>query len=209
MGSGYARHVSAKRIEPKDEIDERILTATIALISNLGYDHVRLIDIADHAEVSIGSLQHRFRNRATLLLSAVTLRDRRSRDGLLAAFATLTDPWERLLAQIDHLSRSDGEDAETSYWLELLSAASRNPELFEVMHTQQEYWLEAVHSNLGEGLDSGRLRSDMPAQELATAILALIDGLFASRAFGDRYRDPDWVRGLILQIVGSLVQPVD
>jgi len=201
--------VSAKRIEPKDEIDERILTTTVTLISELGYDHVRLIDIADHAEVSIGSLQHRFRNRATLLLSAVALADRRSREGLLAAFAALGDPWERLLAQIDHLARSDSKDTETSYWLELLSAASRNPELFDAMHTQQEYWLETVRSNLGEGLDSGRLRSDMPAHELASAILALIDGLFASRAFGDDYRDPEWVRRLILQTVSALVRPVE
>ncbi|OZB84829.1 MAG: hypothetical protein B7X41_14890 [Microbacterium sp. 14-71-5] len=167
---------------------------------------MRLIDIADHSEVSIGSLQHRFRNRSTLLHSAIVLADEKSRKRVVAAFSEIKGSWQRLHAQIDHLAGDTTHDTETGYWLELLSASSRNPELYEAMHTQQEYWLEVLETNLEQGLDSGELRSALDAGKLAATILALIDGLFASRVFGDRYQDFAWVRGLIYDAVHALVQ---
>lgn len=199
--------MSTERIIIRDEIDDRILSATEHLIAELGYGHVRLIDIADHAGVSVGSLQHRFRNRKKLLEAAVVRADERSVAQLMQATSGIEHSWDRLIAQLDYIIFGELGATETSYWLELVSAASRNEELLGIMSAQQEHWLQALRENISAGLASGQLESGMEANELAVAILALIDGLVASRVLGSDYQNPKWVGKLLHEVVATLVRP--
>lgn len=201
--------MSTERAFVRDEIDERILNATQELIASVGYERVRLIDIADNAGVSVGSLQHRYRTRDGLIRATVVRSDEIAREQLLQSIDGVDDPWDRLTALLDHIVAGDATDTETSYWLQLVAAAARDDDLLAVMREQQAHWLGAFRATIDAGIESGRMSSALSAEDLTTAILAFIDGLFTSRVLGAAYQDPRWVRRLLSDIVETLVWPIE
>lgn len=201
--------MATERVLVRDEIDERILNTTQVLIARMGYERVRLIDIADEAGVSVGSLQHRYRTREGLIRATIVRSDEIARSQLVRSIEGIDDPWDRLTALIDHIVSENASEHETSYWLQLVAAAARDRDLLSVMREQQESWLSVFRETIDAGLASGRMSSELDADDLTTAILAFIDGLFTSRVLGVDYQDPRWVRKLLSQIVPALVQRRD
>lgn len=201
--------MATERVLIRDEIDERILDTTQVLIAKMGYERVRLIDIADEAGVSVGSLQHRYRTREGLIRATIVRSDEVARADLVRSIDGLDDPWARLMALLDHIVSENATETETSYWLQLVAAAARDRDLLAVMREQQESWLSVFRETIEAGLSSGRMESRLDAADLTTAILAFIDGLFTSRVLGVEYQDPRWVRELLDQIVSNLVQRRD
>lgn len=201
--------MATERVLVRDEIDKRILDTTQVLIARMGYERVRLIDIADDAGVSVGSLQHRYRTREGLIRATVVRSDEIARAELVRSIEGLDDPWDRLMALLDHVVSENAPETETSYWLQLVAAAARDESLLAVMREQQESWLAVFRETIDAGLRSGRMTSTLDAEDLTTAILAFVDGLFTSRVLGVEYQDPRWVKNLLTQIVDTLVQRQD
>lgn len=201
--------MATERVLVRDEIDARILDATQGLIAKLGYERVRLIDIADEAGVSVGSLQHRYRTREGLIRATVVRSDELAREDLVRSIAGHDDPWDRLMALLDHLASENASESETSYWLQLVAAAARDHELLAIMREQQQSWLAVFRETLEAGLRTGRMTSALDTEHLTISILAFVDGLYTSRVLGVEYRDPRWVRELLTQIVPTLVQRRD
>jgi AcrR family transcriptional regulator len=191
----------------RDEIDERILRSTQALIAKIGYERVRLIDIADDAGVSVGSLQHRYRTREGLIRATVIRSDETARADLLRSIENIDDPWHRLSALLNQIVSNNATETETSYWLQLVAAAARDDDLLSVMREQQKYWLQSFRETVETGLATGRIVSELSAEDLTTSILAFIDGLFTSRVLGVDYQNPKWVSQLLTRVVTILAQP--
>ncbi len=178
----------------QDERNARILDATERLIAELGYDRVRLVDVADAAGVSIGSLQHRFRNRENLLRAAVDKADERERNRWLEMTQDVQEPWDRLLALLSNVLTMDRERPSDTLLLQLIAAAQSHPDLAQVLQVQQDRWALAFRQVVADGLASGRMTSELNAEETALALLALTDGFYLARRVGDRPPDLDQVR---------------
>jgi AcrR family transcriptional regulator len=192
----------------RDEIDERILAATEALIGERGYTRVRFIDVADSVGVSIGSLQHRFRTREGLLWASVVRADKDTRREVLRAVQDVNDPWDRLSRLLDHILSPEKFEKDTDYWLQLVAAAPNEADLLDMLRSRQNFFLENLRESIFAGIESGRMVSELSPEDLAVAILAFFDGLFSARSLGDQYGDAEWTRNLVYRVLEVLVQPV-
>lgn len=169
----------------RDARHERILDATEYLIAKRGYDGVRLIDVADEADVSVGSLQHRFRSRERLLHAAFERSDTRERERWIAFAEGIEDPWDRLLALIDGVLHMNKDDNLDGLWFELNAAARRSTDLREIVQRQNAMWAMIFTETVASGLRSGRLSSPLTAEQAGQALLGLIDGFYVARHAGD------------------------
>ncbi len=172
-----------------DDRHERILYATELLIAKRGYDRVRLIDVAEEAGVSIGSLQHRFRNRDGLLRAAIERANTRERDRWIGLAQGIDEPWARLLTLIESVLSIEQDANVDGLWLELNAASRRTTGLREILQGQNEMWALVFTQAAAEGLASGRLSSPLTAEEAGLALLGLIDGFYVARLTGSEPRD--------------------
>lgn len=193
----------------QDERGERILDATERLIATLGYDRVRLIDVAEAAEVSIGQLQHRFRNREGLLRAAVERADRRERTRWLELTQGIDEPWERLLALLENVLTMQPVDTSGDLLLQLLAVSQRHPELQEILQAQQDRWALTFRQVVADGLASGRMTSDLDAEEAGLALLALTDGFYLARNLGNERPDLERVSHIAATVARSVIQVHD
>lgn len=192
-----------------DERAERILDATENLIAARGYDRVRLLDVAEAAGVSIGSLQHRYRNRDGLLRAALERIDTRERNRWLELTHGIDEPWERLLALLDNvLGMSRNVDGD-QLWLQLIAVAQRDPELQEILQAQQDRWAMTFRTVVEEGMASGRLSSDLTAAEAGLALLALTDGFYLARNVGNRPPELESVSHIAETVARRVIQVHD
>lgn len=194
-----------------DERDIRILNSTEELIAEHGYNRVRLIDIADRAGVSIGSLQHRYRTRDALLRTAVQRVTAVDLPPLLSSAASVEDPYERVLAIIEHLMlQLDPTQPSSLLWLELVVTSWRHPELREVLREGNAAWHASLRDTLQEAIDRGRIETDFDATELATTLLALVDGFSIVRIIGANAGDePEKLLKLARGVLDGLVTVSD
>lgn len=193
--------------EDLDDRDVKILTSTEELIGEMGYDRVRLIDIADRSGVSVGSLQHRYRTREGLLRAAVERVAISDIPEMLGPSGQVTDPYERLLVLLEHsLPLIDPAKQGSLLWLELVVVAGRNRELAEVLAEGNAVWVGAFHEAFEEGLASGRLTSGFDAGELTTAFVALCDGYLVQRILDPGGTDPQTQVEFAVKLLNTLVQ---
>ena len=61
------------RARQKRDRNRRILDAATGLFRNLGYDSTRIEDIAEQAEISVGTFYNYFENKGDILLAVVTM----------------------------------------------------------------------------------------------------------------------------------------
>jgi AcrR family transcriptional regulator len=205
--SGRFRVMSAE--PPLDERSERILEATEILIGERGYDRVRFIDVAEAAGVSIGSLQHRFRNREGLLRAALERSDSRERNRWLDLTKGIDEPWERLMALIQNVLSMSRNVQVDHLFLQLLAVAQRDPSLQEILQSQQDRWALTFTQVIAEGMASGRMTSDLTAEEAGMALLALTDGFYLARNIGNRPPDPPTISRIAEIVAQRVIQRHD
>lgn len=192
-----------------DPRNERILDATEFLIGKLGYDRVRLVDVADEAGVSVGSLQHRFRNRDGLLRAAVEWADTRERERWIGLTRDVHEPWERLLALIENiLNMYQGADTE-ALWIELNAASRRDANLQGILQGQNQRWAMTFTDVAAAGLASGRLTSTLSAEDAGLALLGLIDGFYIARHTGSPHHDVERVTRIAKEVASCIFQVHD
>ena len=193
----------------QDDRSERILDATESLIGERGYDRVRFIDVAEAAGVSIGSLQHRFRNREGLLRAALEHSDTRERNRWLDLTRGIDDPWERLIALIRSVLGMSRDVQVDNLWLQLLAVAQRDPTLQEIMQGQQDRWTMTFTQVVAEGMASGRMTSDLTAEEAGLALLALTDGFYLATNIGNRPPDVETITRIVELVARRVIQQHD
>ena len=189
-----------------DERDIKILDSTEELIAEHGYDSVRLIDIADRAGVSVGSLQHRYRTREGLLRAAIERITTRDTFALLHPIEEIADPFARVVALVEHsLTNIDPRQPGWLLWLELTIVAARNDEVREVVGENDAIWRRAFHDAYEDALSQGTIRSRLDAEELASVTVALIDGFVVQDAIDGGTHDTLDRAELVLGVIHRLV----
>ena len=108
---------------------EELLRAAAVVLTRVGFERMRLRDVAAEAGVSIGLLQHYFDTREQLgreAFAAVC----GERAGRFARAADDTGPaWDRVVAMLGHAFDDPELEARSLTWLDLCAAAGRDPEL--------------------------------------------------------------------------------
>ena len=154
---------------------QRLLDAAIAAFGQSGFHTATLAEIARACGISRPGLLHHFDSKEALLTAVLERRDQIDGEAFTAAIARSTSP---LQALVDITA----ENAKTPGLTELyavLSAEATNPR-----HPAHEYFATLygrLRANLTEALEAMRTAGELPAHlsadELASEIIALKDGL--------------------------------
>ena len=135
----------------------RILEAATQAVLDRGVDGARLRDVARHANVSIGLIQHYFGSREELFAEAV----RSASEQLINSFrvdeSLIADPWERILAMIDRWVTIEDLTGHSSVWLHFAEAARRSKEMQELFHPIYWQWYDHAHRAVSLGVDNGTM----------------------------------------------------
>lgn len=90
-------------VDSPPDTRQRVLEATVEMLADRGYRGATTRLVASRAGVSQGALQHHFRSRADLCVSAMSLLVNRLSREFLLAVPDIADPVERFEAIVDRL----------------------------------------------------------------------------------------------------------
>lgn len=154
----------------------RILDAATQAVLDRGVDGARLRDVARHADVSIGLIQHYFGSREELFAEAV----RSASEQLIISFnvdeSRIDDPWNRILAMIDRWVNIEDLIGHSSIWLHFAEAARRSKEMQELFHPIYWQWYEHAHRAVSLGVDNGTLAPVLDTHNAVQIFMTFFDG---------------------------------
>jgi len=162
---------------------EAILEAAAVVIAERGVDAARMADIAEHAGVSLGLVQHYFRHRDRLLDEVFRHELQRISDNWGSFVDPTSPPLERLIDYLALTVPTGSDSARRQYaprwgfWLELWSKAHRDGAIgAQVPGVYASFavpFAEAIEEGVAAGLFT--LRSEVA--DTVDRLIAMIDGL--------------------------------
>ena len=162
-------------IEPTNRRRQELLDAVFRIVGTRGLDEVSFRDVAAQAGVSIGTVQHYFRTKDQLLLSAMEHMVTQWVAHFDAApFATVQEEVRREahgMLPVDDLSV-----AGSRLWYAFAARSLVSPELGEAHAAHLREIHRHYAGRLAAAVDGGELTGKETALE-AVLLLALIDGL--------------------------------
>jgi AcrR family transcriptional regulator len=156
-----------------------ILDAASEVMIFRGYGSTRYSDVAEASGVPVASLQHHFPTLAALRREALRNKVRAELTSLAEQVALITDPWERVYhiivtsISLNPARRRGG----WVLWLEYYRAAAHDLQLAEDSLEVRALWVQLIADCISEGMEAGRFRPECTAQQAATELHSLIDGL--------------------------------
>lgn len=162
---------------------EQLLQAAEELVAVHGFDALRLRDVASHAGVSIGMIQHHFTTRDELLRETM----RRASETRVEEWAKLAEGHTSPRAQLRALLTGAVRDVHRCrVWIETCAASTRHEELLADVQRTQEIWKGTLRSAVEAGTARGEFSPRLPTAELAGLLVKLIDGSSLSVATDTR-----------------------
>lgn len=157
---------------------ERLIDAAYGLARRKGFDRTSVAEVMEAAEVGKGSLYHHFPGKDDLGL-AVLERDRQGfmafLDSALAAPTPLAG-LERFFALALQKHRETGFVGGCLWGNTALEMSDTNPAFARVVADVFEEWTAKVAAIIRAGQESGQIRADFPARDLARSVIAMIEG---------------------------------
>jgi AcrR family transcriptional regulator len=185
--------------EPHRSRRARILAAAAACLGELGYDRVRLRDVAQAAGVSVGLIQHYFETRELLLREAFEHVDAE----MLGQWARVTrdepDPWQRLVALVSALADDPDLPRHCVTWTQFCVHAAREPHLRAGVQRVNAAWRRHLEDAIREGVASGRFTLRMPLADVLDLLLAQMDGCELMIVADPAAMDGPRLRALVLR----------
>jgi AcrR family transcriptional regulator len=193
---------------PRPRLDDTqlaaLLDATVAVIAERGTENTRLSDVARAVGRSTGTLQHYFGSRDELLAAAFRRLNEVAAADARAAATRIEDPWERLLSVVDAVLGT-GEDwrAEWQVWLEFWASCARDPELRSLTGDVYATWRALLLAAIDDGVAGKTFTLAAPREEVATALLATLDGTALHGLLSINGVDRDAARAIVARLAAS------
>jgi AcrR family transcriptional regulator len=168
-----------RRGRPPRHNRSEILDAASEVMIFRGYGSTRYSDVAEASGVPVASLQHHFPTLELLRREALRNKVRAELTSLAEQVALIADPWERVYhiivtsISLNPARRRGG----WVLWLEYYRAAAHDLQLAEDSREVRAMWLRLIADTISDGMEAGRFRPEGTAQEAATELHGLIDGL--------------------------------
>ncbi len=173
------------KIVDADDRRAALAAAAARLISTVGLDKVRLKDVAAEAGWTTGALTHYFPDKRALLMMAMTT----ALDQLQGRKESIVDErgdelrW--LLEQALPLDDDRRQHWRVSQALYVQSWG--DPELTEIRVRAYRRWRRRIVDLITEAMASGRISTDLTAEDAADETIAIVDGV-ATQALYDPER---------------------
>jgi TetR/AcrR family transcriptional regulator, repressor for uid operon len=167
----------------KAELRDKIIQAAIQSFSQTGFDRTKMEDIAKRLGLSKGTIYLYFAGKEDLFLAICEhylkiMKDRQNTTVFSTREDLLLDA-ERFYEEFQKL-----EQGNDRVMLEMVVESSRNSRLRKGMYEHRLKVYDAVVDHLNKHIERGIIRKDVDASGLASAFVALYDGLTASKMLG-------------------------
>lgn len=178
--------VKRKGRPPAHDRDELLRQARTVAVER-GFEALRFADVAEATGVPVSSLQYAFGTRDALVREVLRAGVAEELTRLRGAVERELDPWTRIETFIRlGISIDDGQRREGwLLWMEYWRAASRDEELRVESAGVARGWRLLVRRAVEDGVTTGDFLIDGTAEEVAAALVALVDGLSLQVEVGD------------------------
>jgi AcrR family transcriptional regulator len=166
---------------------EKILRAAIAEIADRGYERARLVDIAERADLTVGSVYTWFKNKSDLFNAALeySLAEQQSRNMILLSDdirELSTEPSSHWMVLIGSLApRSTAHDKGPTdaqkLLIEALKSAWRDEESYDTVRPQIARLFDQYKVIITNAMNDGAIDKALSADLLARLFLAFPVGL--------------------------------
>jgi AcrR family transcriptional regulator len=188
-------------------VDRRaeIVDAAATVLRRVGFERMRLRDVAEEAGVSIGLLQHYFETSEQL-----------GREAFAAACGTRAtkvadmaieegSAWGRIERILRNAFERKGLNDRAATWLDLCSSASRDQGLRKEAVKVQDVWREPLLSAITQGQETRELRPTVSPIVAVEVLLAIIDGTELATTIRDRRIPLDDLLAATLEITRRML----
>ncbi len=188
-------------VEYKEKAKERIAEAAYEVFSQKGYHNATMDDIAERIGVSKAALYQYFKSKEDLYKAILTARFQNMANMISSkltggSFAECCqDFMEGIIKESSGLGLS----------FEIVSEATRNPNLAKVTREHYHQTAQAVQECLEEWKKRGTLRKDFDARLFAEGLVAFYDGMMVRLAIGT---EPPEVRRIFASFIKSMEQTI-
>lgn len=165
-------------IDADDPTPRRLIIETAwDLFSRLGYDSVRIADVAEAAGVSSASVHYYFPSKSELFDATLGYSVKLAFDRQIAWLGDIPDP-RRRLERLLELQSPIGRTArsEWSIWLQMWSRLALENASVPDYHASYDRWSRTVRATLEDGQTLGVIRRRDSA-EMTDELTSLLDGL--------------------------------
>jgi len=169
--------------EYKAQAKARILAAGFAVFQQKGFRGTTMDDIAAAVGVSKGDLYLYFPSKVDLLKEVQLSGQQRVREVLHEAFQR-RDTVNALVRVFDREFAAFDDPKIWSLWLEVMSEATLDPRLAEVLRADHRKDLEVLRGLLVELRSTGAIPAGPPLDDLARAVLLVFQGAAVQLSLG-------------------------
>jgi len=167
---------------------EKILQAAVTEIADRGYERARLVDIAERADLTVGSVYTWFKHKSDLFNAALeySLAEQQTRNiGFLVSDDVRelgTEPqshWMMLIASLAprNTARDTGPTDAQKLLIEALKSAWRDEESYDTVRPQIAKLFDQYKLIIANAMDAGAIDKALDADLLARLFLAFPVGL--------------------------------
>jgi AcrR family transcriptional regulator len=169
---------SQPRIPIEDIRRVELISATLRIMSEQGFDRATVRDIARAAGASVGSVNYYFKSKDDLLHAAVAETDARFRSHVRAAVAE-TSGYAEKLGRVVELCFPDDEleGPDWGVFVDLWHQAARLESYRAIFEEASVEWVDLLSGVLADGAAEGTFALTGTPRDEAVAFAAMIDGL--------------------------------
>jgi len=161
--------------EYKEEAKSRILEAANKVFAEKGYHEATMDDIAKRLGVSKGAIYLYFASKEDLFEAMCKTAPQAFKEILYSSFGTDTNPVQSATQFFDKMLKLSASNPGLSF--EILSEASRNPNLKRILRQNHAEYEEVLTSFLAEGRKRRIVADNLNIHSLANSLIALWNGL--------------------------------
>jgi AcrR family transcriptional regulator len=156
---------------------ERVLQASIELITEVGIDQVRLAEIARRAGMSSGQLMYYFTSKEHILLETLAWREHQETRQRRISLPDAVVGWPRLELFVALYLPSGLTDPVWILWMEAWARAPHSPEVSRFLDELMSPWREDLTEIVADGTREGAFRPQRLIGDFSICFCAALDGL--------------------------------
>lgn len=184
---------------PKPNHSKALLEAGLATFHQRGYHASGVQDVVSTAGVPKGSFYNHFESKDALGLAVLThYWDQRAEARAILTNATLSGG-ERLKRYLGDFSYSEDGCLIGNFTAELTNIDAFRERLSELW----ERWTDMIAGCISDGQRDGSVRSDMPARDMASSVIALLEGAILATRVERSPRPLETAKRTILRLLST------
>jgi AcrR family transcriptional regulator len=156
---------------------DRVLQASLDLITDVGIDQIRLAEIARRAGMSSGQVMYYFSSKEHILLETLAWRERTETTQRQIEMPEASPGWPRLRLFVDLYLPTDLNDPVWIMWMEAWARAPHSKEVTDFLDELMLPWRDDLAEIVEQGISVGSFERPRSAEGFSTRFCALLDGL--------------------------------